>query len=280
MAEVKQIALYGKGGIGKSTVACNLAVALAEMGEKVFQVGCSPKIDSTSSLRGGELPDYNILENTLDKGATKEAVKECIIPGYMGVLTAESGGPPPVQGCAGRGVSLALEYLAKYRLIQESGATFVIYDVVGDIVCGGFAQPMRAGYAREVYLVSSGELMSLYSSNNICRAIEEINKGKKATVLVGGIINNMRGVTKEEELVEEFGRMIQVPIVANIPRDSTVQEAESEGGTVMEKRPNSQQAERYRILARNIKSGNEPVAPKPVAIADILALLVKYQALD
>lgn len=275
---IKHIAFYGKGGIGKSTVATNIAAALSEMGEKVMVIGCSPKIDATSMLNGGEILDNNILEQARSKGNKKEDIKECIKEGYNGILLVESGGPPPAIGCAGRGVKMALDFLHEYHLIEESGVSFAIYDVLGDVVCGGFAQPMRAGYAREVYIVSSGELMSLYAANNICHAIEAaIEEGSETRI--GGIINNMRGVNLENELVNEFGNMIKIPTLAKISRSPIVQECEGEGGTVIEKRPGSPQANIYREIAKRIKEKEELYIPKAVELEDITALLMKYQAI-
>lgn len=281
MAEknIRSIAIYGKGGIGKSTIASNLSVALTEMGEKIFQIGCSPKIDSTSQLNKGEILELNILEQTREKGQGKEVVKECIFECYEGILCAESGGPEPAKGCAGKGVKIAIDLLHEYNLIKESGATFVIFDVIGDIVCGGFAQPIRAGFAKELYLVSSGELMSLYSSNNICHAVESaISEG--AEIRIGGIIGNMRGVPMEKEVLEEFGKMLSLPILAYIQRSDIVQEAEGEGGTVLEKRPESDQAQKYRDLAKNILERREFSIPTPVELEDLMDMLRRYQAKD
>ncbi|MBI2876450.1 MAG: hypothetical protein HYY20_06175 [Candidatus Tectomicrobia bacterium] len=275
--QARQIALYGKGGIGKSTIASNLSVALADLGEKVFQIGCSPKIDSTAFLNGGEIVQPDILEQTRRKGDAKEHLMACIQRGYRGILCAETGGPEPAVGCAGYGVKLALDLLREHDLIAELGATFVIYDVIGDVVCGGFAQPMRSGYAREIYLVTSGEMLSLYSANNICGAVRAMSE-EGADVQVGGIINNMRGVVQERELVEEFGRMVGAPVLAYIPRSPIVQEAEGEGGTVLEKRPDSPQAEVYRELARALLEARETVLPTPVELEEILALIRRHRA--
>lgn len=273
----KHIAFYGKGGIGKSTVATNVGAALSEMGEKVFVLGCSPKIDATSMLAGGEILEVNILEEVRAKGDKKEVVKGCIRRGYNGIFLAESGGPPPSMGCAGRGVKMALDLLNQYNIIEELGASVVIYDVLGDVVCGGFAQPMRAGYAREVYIISSGELMSLYAANNICHAIESaISEGSKTRL--GGVINNMRGIELEHDLVEEFGSMIEIPTVAYIPRSQVVPQCEGEGGTVIEKSPDSPQAEVYRGIAKDILAREELYVPKAVELEDITNLLMKYQS--
>lgn len=275
---VRQIALYGKGGIGKSTIANNIAVALTELGEKVFQMGCSPKIDSTSFLNGGEIVRPDILSQTRDKGNNKEYILECIKKGYKGILCAETGGPEPAVGCAGYGVKLALDLIKEYNIIEEAGVSFVIYDVIGDVVCGGFAQPMRSGYAGEIYLVTSGEMLSLYSANNICGAVKAMSE-EGADVRLGGLINNMRGVEGEHDLVEEFGRMLGVPILGYIPRSNIVQEAEGEGGTVLEKRPDSTQAQTYRDLAKRILEEEETFIPTPIELEDVLNIIKRYHAL-
>lgn len=273
----RQIAIYGKGGIGKSTVASNVSVALAEMGLKVFQMGCSPKVDSTSQLLGGEILERDILGHLKDGAAGARGIQECIVEGYRGVLCAESGGPEPATGCAGKGVSYALDVLSKLRVLEKAGVDFVTYDVIGDVVCGGFAQPIRTGYAREIYIVSSGELMSIYSANNICAAVKAVNETRKNAARVGGIIDNMRGVKKERELLEEFASRLGVPLLAHIPRDPVVQEAEGEGGTVLERRPESPQAAIYRQLAQKILDNPEPVIPAPMELEEILELLRRYQ---
>lgn len=279
-SEIRQIAIYGKGGIGKSTIACNLSAAAAEKGEKVFQIGCSPKVDSTTFLNKGEIVQLDILKQTRIKGMSEAAIRECIVEGFKGILLAEAGGPLPAEGCAGRGVNVALDLLKKYGFAEKLGATLVIYDVIGDVVCGGFAQPMRSGYAKEIYLVTSGELMSLYAANNICIAVVTVAETKKAEVRIGGLINNMRGVKGEEELLEEFSKTIKVPVIAHIPRSGIVQEAEAEGGTVIEKRPDSEQARKYRELTEKVLKERETYLPDPIDLARIMELLRKYQALD
>lgn len=277
---MRQIAFYGKGGIGKSTIACNLSLALREMGKKVFQIGCSPKVDSTSLLLEGEILDNDILSHLKGSQSGPSSLEDCIVQGYKGVYCAEAGGPEPATGCAGKGAAYALDIIKRTRILDKLDVDVIIYDVLGDVVCGGFAQPMRSGYAQEIYLVTSGELMSLYSANNICLAIKMLGEMKHSMARVGGIINNMRGVSKEEEVVEEFARRINVPIMAHIPRDRVVQEAEAEKGPVLEKRPNSPQAETYRVLARNILNNQQLVIPNPLALEDIISLVQEYQEFD
>jgi nitrogenase iron protein NifH len=272
---ITKIAIYGKGGIGKSTIACNVSAILASMGEKVLQMGCSPKIDSTVFLNGGRILKPDILSK-VKTNPSKDNIKECIKTGYLDVLIAESGGPEPATGCAGRGVASALNLLNQYKLIEELGITFVIFDVIGDVVCGGFAQPMQMGFAEVVYIVTSGELMALYAANNICVAIEEVKARKDVNLLVGGLINNMRGIEREEEIVNEFASQIGVKVMAHIPRSDTVQEAEGEGGTVAEKRPDSEQARIYRELAENILNNQEAVIPTPLRLEEVIDLSRKY----
>lgn len=276
---MRQIALYGKGGIGKSTAACNISIALTEMGRKVMQVGCSPKVDSTAFLLGGEPPDWSILDYSREIGVSERTVMDVITVGYMDIVCVEAGGPDPGEGCAGRGVSMALDLLKEYNVAAKYGVDFVVYDVIGDVVCGGFGQPMRSGYAREVYLVSSGELMSLYSSNNISKAIASMS-GITKDIGVAGLINNMRGVDGELDLVNEFADRLGIPVKANIPRSPLVQEAEGRGGTVIQIFPESDMAGVFRTLASTILNNSQTVIPHPMELEDIMALVRKYQIMD
>ncbi|UCF79060.1 MAG: AAA family ATPase [Candidatus Eiseniibacteriota bacterium] len=276
---MRQISIYGKGGVGKSTVASNLSAALVEDGLKVMQVGCSPKSDSTYLLLG-TVCEPTILNQIRSKGNREQYIAECLKEGYKGVVCAESGGPEPAQGCAGRGVLLSLDLLRKHKLLQKFKVEFVIYDVIADVVCGGFAQPMRRGFASEVYIVTSGELMSLYSMNNICYAVKTMNELKGVEVKVGGIINNMRGIPREEELVGEFCNLIKAPVVANIPRSELIQEAEVDRQTVVQRSPDSDVAKKFKALAEYVKEPRgvypEPIDPKE-SIGTIFELLRKYQ---
>lgn len=276
---VRQIAIYGKGGIGKSTIACNLSAVLAEEGLKVLQLGCSPKIDSTSFLNGGRLVQPSILDKlrVRDGSETASLIKECLVAGYKGIVCAESGGPEPATGCAGKGITSALDLIKRLRILEDLGIDFAIYDVLGDVVCGGFAQPMRSGFANEVYIVTSGEVMSVYAANNICSAIKTFTDSRQSKVRIGGIIDNMRGVENEQALVEEFCRRIGVPCMGHIPRSQTVQEAEGQKGTVIEKKNDSAQASHYRELAKNILNNTERRIPTPLEFEELLELTRKYQ---
>jgi nitrogenase iron protein NifH len=274
----RQIAIYGKGSIGKSTIACNISIALSEMGHKVMQVGCSAKPDSTALLLGGELVTNDILSYSREVGVSEDSILHCIEEGYKGIMCAESGGPEPGAGCAGRGVALALDYLRKYDVYQQFDVDFVIYDAIADVVCGGFGQPMKAGYANEVYIVTSGELMSVYSANNICIAVTTVAEGGGAA-RVGGLIANLREVENEVVLLEEFSQMISVPIMGVIPRSDIVQRAEAEGGTALQIFPESDLAGLYRDLTNKLLDNKEARLPTPITLEEIKELGKKYQGM-
>lgn len=271
----KEIAVYGKGGIGKSAMATNLSIALQEKGRKVMQVGCSPKIDSTAYLIGGEVSERPLLAEIRSKGKNRDVVMDCIYHGYNGVLCVESGGPVPGEGCAGIGVGNALDILTEYQVFEELERDTIIYDVLGDVVCGGFSQPIRGQYAEMVYLVTSGELMSLYAANNVCISIADMSRSTK--VRVGGIINNMRGVKNEIVVVEEFARRIKVPVLINIPRTAMFIKAEAEGGSVLQFFPQSKLANLFRQLADFVLEEEEGYNPEPITLEEIKDILREYQ---
>lgn len=279
---LRKIAFYGKGGIGKSTIACNLSIALTELGERVFQIGCSASSDSTSLLLGGKLLRPTIMDQVMEGKINKPFMNECIKEGYRGILCAEVGNPDPTEGCFGRGILLALELITRHRVLEEKAITFLIYDVIGDVVCGGFAhQPVRSPYyANEIYLITSGELMSLYCANNIATAVKMITHKKRGNLGIGGIINNMRGIENERMLVAKFGDKLKVPVLGHIPRNKIFQKVEVESGSVLEKRPHSPIADIFRLLAKKILYSQGNSIPEPMDLEEIMELLREYKALD
>ena len=247
---MKKIAIYGKGGIGKSTTVSNLSAALSQAGQRVMQIGCDPKADSTSTLTGGK--KFPAVLETLRRNRSP-VLADLVVSGYNGILCIEAGGPTPGIGCAGRGIIAAFEKLAELAAFEEYRPDVVLYDVLGDVVCGGFAMPMREGYADEVFIVSSGEMMSLYAAHNIAQAVHSFAGRDYASL--GGIILNRRNIEGERELVEKAADEIGTAIIGDLPRSSLVQEAEAMGKTVCEAFPASDLASLYRGIACRITAG-------------------------
>ena len=243
-----KIAVYGKGGIGKSTTISNVAAAMAEQGLTVMQIGCDPKADSTVLLWHGKP-----VETVLDRVRNRKndfTLSDMVMEGYRGVLCVEAGGPAPGMGCAGRGIITALEKLAEKGAYEVYQPDVVIYDVLGDVVCGGFSMPMRGGYADQVFVLTSGENMAIHAAANIAMAVE--NFKNRGYAKLGGIILNRRNVKHEEEKVQELCEDIHSRVIGTLSRSETVTDAEELAMTVLEARPDSEMAQEYRRLAGQI----------------------------
>lgn len=271
--KMRKIAIYGKGGIGKSTTTQNTVAALAEMGRKVMVVGCDPKADSTRLLLGG-LSQRSVLDTLREEGEDVE-LEDIRFDGYCNSLCVESGGPEPGVGCAGRGIITSinmLEQLGAYE--KDQGLDYVFYDVLGDVVCGGFAMPIREGKAEEIYIVCSGEMMAMYAANNISKGI--LKFAETGVVRLGGLICNSRNCDREAEMIEEFAKRLGTQMIHFVPRDNDVQRAEINRKTVIDWNPECKQADEYRTLARNIESNDMRVIPSPLTIEELENLLMEF----
>lgn len=278
--KMRQIAFYGKGGIGKSTTGSNIAAALAEQGLSVMMIGCDPKADCTRNLTG-EVPIPTILDISRDKGIERLGLDELvegkkielanvIHRGYRGVYCAECGGPRPGFGCAGRGVIVAIDLLKRLNAFEELKPDIVIYDVLGDVVCGGFAMPLRRGLADEVYIVTSADYLALYAANNICRGISEFaNKGGSP---LGGIIYNVRGMLDEADVVYDFAEQIGSRVIGHIPNAHEIAEAEIDGNTVIEYDPMSDIADLFREFAQKIYNNSQTSVPTPLSAEEMMMI--------
>jgi nitrogenase iron protein NifH len=270
---MRKIAIYGKGGIGKSTTTQNTVAGLVEMGRKVMVVGCDPKADSTRLLLHG-LAQRTVLDTLREEGEDVE-LDDVMKPGFRNTNCVESGGPEPGVGCAGRGIITSinlLEQLGAYD--DDKGLDYVFYDVLGDVVCGGFAMPIRDGKAQEVYIVCSGEMMAMYAANNICKSIAKF--GKVGDVRLGGLICNSRKVDNEANMIEEFARKLGTQMIHFIPRDNMVQHAEINRKTVIDHAPEHPQADEYRTLARKIDGNKMHVIPTPLEMQELEDLLLGF----
>ncbi|MCV2393854.1 nitrogenase iron protein [Actinotalea sp. M2MS4P-6] len=270
---MRKIAIYGKGGIGKSTTTQNTVAGLSEMGRKVMVVGCDPKADSTRLLLGG-LAQRSVLDTLRIEGEDVE-LDDVRADGFAESKCVESGGPEPGVGCAGRGIITSINLLEQLGAYDDSEQLdYVFYDVLGDVVCGGFAMPIREGKAEEIYIVASGEMMAMYAANNICKGVQKFaNTGK---VRVGGIICNSRNVDNEYELIDHFARELGTQMIHFVPRDNDVQRAEINKKTVIEWNPACNQAEEYRRLAMAIEANESFVIPKPMETDRLEELLLEH----
>jgi nitrogenase iron protein NifH len=270
---LRQIAFYGKGGIGKSTTSQNTLAALAEMGQKIMIVGCDPKADSTRLILHAKAQD-TILSMAAAQGSVEDLELDQVLKtGHLGIKCVESGGPEPGVGCAGRGVITSINFL------EENGAyedlDYVSYDVLGDVVCGGFAMPIRENKAQEIYIVMSGEMMAMYAANNIAKGI--LKYANSGGVRLGGLICNERQTDKELELAEALAKKLGTTLIYFVPRANIVQHAELRRMTVLEYAPDSEQAMHYRTLAQKIHANiGKGTIPTPITMDELEELLMAH----
>jgi nitrogenase iron protein NifH len=273
MGKLRQIAFYGKGGIGKSTTSQNTLAALADLGQRILIVGCDPKADSTRLILHAKNQD-TILSLAAAQGGVEDLELEDVMKvGYKNIKCVESGGPEPGVGCAGRGVITSINFL------EENGAyediDYVSYDVLGDVVCGGFAMPIRENKAQEIYIVMSGEMMAMYAANNISKGI--LKYANSGGVRLGGLVCNERKTDKELELAEALAKKLGTELIYFVPRDNVVQHAELRRMTVLEYAPDSKQADHYRTLANRIHTNaGKGIIPTPITMDELEDLLMEH----
>jgi nitrogenase iron protein NifH len=267
---MRQVAIYGKGGIGKSTTTQNLTAALSVLGKKIMQIGCDPKADSTRMLMGGKR-QHSVLDTLREEGDVK--LEDVLELGFNGIRCVESGGPEPGVGCAGRGIITSIGLLENLGAYTDD-LDYVFYDVLGDVVCGGFAMPIREGKAKEIYIVASGEMMAMYAANNICKGIQKF--AETGGTRLGGIICNSRNVLREEELLQAFAERLGTQLINLIPRHTIVQQAEIRKQTVIQYAPDSTQAQAYFSLAKNIDNNKNFVIPKPLEYDELEELMIEW----
>ena len=258
--KAKQIAIYGKGGIGKSTTTSNITAALSVAGYRVMQIGCDPKNDSTVTLRGG-----NYIPTILDTLREKKNAKaeEVVFSGFNGVFCVEAGGPAPGVGCAGRGIITAIELLKQQRVFETLDLDYVIYDVLGDVVCGGFAVPIREGIAEHVFTVLSSDFMAIYAANNLFTGIKKYSNNGGA--LLGGVIANSVNAPYARHIIDDFVARTNTQVMEYVPRSITVTQSELQGKTTIEAFPDSEQAQVYKKLANRIANHTESRVPEPLS---------------
>src|SRR5512136_2989516 len=275
--KMRQIAIYGKGGIGKSTTTQNTVAGLASLGKKVMIVGCDPKADSTRLILHAKAQS-TVMDLVRELGTVEDLELDYILKvGYGDVKGVESGGPEPGVGCAGRGVITAINFL------EENGAytdelDFVFYDVLGDVVCGGFAMPIRENKAEEIYIVCSGEMMAMYAANNIAKGI--LKYASSGKVRLAGLICNARKTDKEYELIDALAKKLGTQMIHFVPRDNQVQRAELRRMTVIEYSPEHPQADEYRTLAKKIADNRDLVIPTPISMDELEQLLMDFGIME
>ena len=274
---MRQCAIYGKGGIGKSTTTQNLVAALAEAGKKVMIVGCDPKADSTRLILHSKAQN-TIMEMAAEAGTVEDLELEDVLKvGFGGVKCVESGGPEPGVGCAGRGVITAINFLEEEGAYEDD-LDFVFYDVLGDVVCGGFAMPIRENKAQEIYIVCSGEMMAMYAANNIAKGI--VKYANSGSVRLGGLICNSRKTDREDELIIALAEKMGTQMIHFVPRDNVVQRAEIRRMTVIEYDPKAGQADEYRALAQKVMANKMLVIPNPITMDELEALLMEFGIME
>lgn len=253
-----RMAFYGKGGIGKSTIASNVAAGFSSLGLKVLLIGCDPKGDSTRNIMGKKIP--TVIHSILEKGENLQE-QDFIKIGFNGIHCIETGGPEPGVGCAGRGIITMMEELKNHNVLQRDWDV-IIFDVLGDVVCGGFSVPMREQYVDAVYIVSSSEFMSIYAANNIMKSIKRFSENQPP--FFGGIIHNQRNDDSRDYIIDRFAKETLTEVLSKIPYSDEIALSELQALTVIEKTKESEVAGCFIELAKRILNQTKYTIPNPL----------------
>ncbi len=263
----KVFAVYGKGGIGKSTTSSNLSVAFSKLGKRVLQIGCDPKHDSTFTLTKQLVPTVIDVLETVDFHAEELRVDDFVYEGYNGVMCVEAGGPPAGTGCGGYVVGQTVKLLKEHHLLEDTDV--VIFDVLGDVVCGGFAAPLQ--HADRALIVTANDFDSIFAMNRIIAAIKA--KSKNYDVRLGGAIVN-RSAGRDQ--IDKFNEQTGMASLAHFPDLNIIRESRLKKSTLFEMDSSPELdavQEEYLRLAANLWAGTDPVEATPLKDREIFDLL-------
>jgi nitrogenase iron protein NifH len=223
-------------------------------------------------------PPHRTWHLAAEAGTVEDLELEDVLSvGYGDVKCVESGGPEPGVGCAGRGVITAINFLEEEGAYEDD-LDFVFYDVLGDVVCGGFAMPIRENKAQEIYIVVSGEMMAMYAANNISKGI--VKYASSGGVRLAGLICNSRNTAREDELIMELARQLGTQMIHFVPRDNEVQRAEIRRMTVIEYNPKAKQADEYRALAQKVIDNDLFIIPTPLTMDALEDVMMSFGILE
>ena len=267
IGNAKVFAIYGKGGIGKSTTSSNLSVAFSKLGKRVLQIGCDPKHDSTFTLTKKLMPTVIDVLESVDFHSEELRMEDFVFEGYNGVMCVEAGGPPAGTGCGGYVVGQTVKLLKEHHLLEDTDV--VIFDVLGDVVCGGFAAPLQ--HADRALIVTANDFDSIFAMNRIVQAIAA--KSKNYNVRLGGVIANRSAATDQ---IDKFNNQIGLKTMAHFPDLDVIRRSRLKKSTLfeMEESPELKAVqEEYMRLAAKLWAGVDPLSAEPMKDRDIFDLL-------
>lgn len=263
----KVFAVYGKGGIGKSTTSSNLSVAFSKLGKRVLQIGCDPKHDSTFTLTKTLVPTVIDVLESVDFHSEELRVEDFVYEGYNGVMCVEAGGPPAGTGCGGYVVGQTVKLLKEHHLLEDTDV--VIFDVLGDVVCGGFAAPLQ--HADRALIVTANDFDSIFAMNRIVAAIQA--KSRNYKVRIGGVVANRSAGLDQ---IDRFNSNVGLKTMAHFPDLDVIRRSRLKKSTLFEMEPSPELdavQNEYMKLAEGLWAGTDPLVVAPMKDRDIFDLL-------